>query len=180
MLRTPDYHSVPAAEIRILLLGPGERFPQEHAKRRAIRQALIDKGFAGARLGEEVINPDTQLPLHMELARLVLRGDFDLILVLDAGPAPLVELTTLSTTRSALGITEVWWKREFRSEGRSTPAEVVAVFHNHPYSADEFNVCDLTAEFIQAAWRLRYHRAMALSEQQGTSSGELEGHDVEP
>ena len=144
-------------ELRIVLLGPGNAQPVDYQKRSSILEELKADGFARAKLGEETIGT-TPYPLHMALLSHL--PDIDLILVLNTGPGPLVELTALSLAPRARDITYVWWKRQHASRRRSTPSDVVRMFLNYPFSVDEFQSCDLNSAFIDVAERTCLNRAM--------------------
>lgn len=108
---------------------------------------LRRSGYSSALLGEEFLgNPEDAL--HVALRKAL--PEADLLLVLNTGPAPLVELTTISFNQEALRKTRVWSKREYTEGSRSTPGDVVKMFHYRPFTEEEFNVCTLTGEMIEA------------------------------
>lgn len=154
-----QFPSLPRDQLRILLLGPGESQPRDLAKRQRILETLHQNGFDSAQLGEEKIGRDTPIPLQMAILAAV--KDTDLILVLETGPAPLAELTALSLNFKAREITQVWWKREHAAEQRSTPSDVVLTFTNYRFSQTEFENCDLTVDFVDAAKRTCLKKAIS-------------------
>lgn len=128
-------------------------------KRRQIACRLRELGYTLAMLGEDLLR-DVEAPLHLAL-ELELQ-DIDLLLVLNAGPAPLAELTTISRHHRARQITRVWSKREYYTEGsRSTPGDVVGMFDNSLFSPEEFEICDLVGEFVAAAERFCFNKAQS-------------------
>lgn len=145
------------SELRIVLLGPGEAQVAQHRKRIDIRDRLLAEGYDRAVLGEQVIGPETVLPLSIELESN-LESD-DLILVLNAGPAPLVELTTIWQNQTLRENTEVWCPREYWTVRRSTPGDVLEMFDYRLYGDAEFQTCDLTEQFVHSAHRTCFARA---------------------
>ena len=138
------------------MLGPGEAQCQDLDKRRQIASSLRDRGYSRAMLGEEFLgNPDA--PLHMAL--LYGLPQIDLLLVLNTGPAPLVELTTINHDYRARQITKVWWKREYVTGSRSTPSDVVTMFDNWLFSEEEFESCELVESVLETAERFCVDKA---------------------
>ena len=119
-------------------------------KRHQIACRLREKGYVLAMLGEDVLQ-EPEAPLHLALRSKL--PFIDLLLVLNTGPAPLAELTTISTDLRGREITRVWWKREFTEGRRSTPGDVVRMFDNWPFSEEEFESCELVESFVEAAER---------------------------
>lgn len=142
--------------LRIVLLGPGEAQPSDMKKRRQIACRLRELGYTLTMLGEDFLR-DVGAPLHLAL-ELALQ-DIDLLLVLNAGPAPLAELTTIYRYHRARQITRVWSKREYAEGSRSTPGDVVGMFDNWLFSQEEFESCDLVGEFVKAAERSCFNKA---------------------
>lgn len=144
--------------LKIVLLGPGEAQPKDMKKRRQIACRLRELGYTLATMGEDLLR-DVEAPLHLAL-ELELQ-DIDLLLVLNAGPAPLAELTAISRHHRARQITRVWSKREYTEGSRSTPGDVVRMFDNLLFSSEEFESCDLVGEFVEAAERFCFNKAQA-------------------
>lgn len=144
--------------LRIVLLGPGEAQPNDMKKRRQIACRLRELGYTLATMGEDLLR-DVEAPLHLAL-ELELQ-DIDLLLVLNAGPAPLAELTAISRHHRARQITRVWSKREYTEGSRSTPGDVVRMFDNLLFSSEEFESCDLVGEFVEAAERFCFNKAQS-------------------
>ena len=119
-------------------------------KRRQIVAGLRAHGYSSTALGEELLQ-EPEAPLH--LALLYELPNIDLLLVLNSGPAPLVELTAISTNNRARQITRVWSKREYTGNPRSTPGDVLAMFDNWHFSEEEFTSCELVASVIDTAER---------------------------
>lgn len=142
--------------LRIVVLGPGEAQPQDLSKRRQITSRLLDIGYSCAKLGEDVLG-ESQAPLHIAL--LSEMQFIDLLLVLNTGPAPLVELTTISRDYSSRQKTRVWWKREYAGGGRSTPGDVVGMFDNWPFNEEEFDSCELVESVLATAERFCMSKA---------------------
>lgn len=140
--------SVPRRDsLRVVVLGPGDRQPRDLDKRRQVVSRLRSNGYLGTLLGEDFLgNPENAL--HMALRAAL--PDADLLLVLNTGPAPLVELTTISFNEEALHKTRVWSRREYTEGPRSTPSDVVKMFHHRPFTEEEFNTCTLTGEMVEA------------------------------
>lgn len=149
---------LPRESLNILLLGPGENQPEDFKKRKQILDELVSLGYSKAKLGEDVIPKDSEIPYTDALLSLV--PDFDLILVLDSGPAPLVELATLAHIAKALQITKVWWKREYATGGRTSATDVVKRYDNWPYNPEEFQTCELLASFKESAERNCFNKAL--------------------
>ena len=140
---SPHRHS-----LRVVVLGPGERQQRDLEKRRQIVSRLHSHGYLRARLGEQFLGDPTD-SLHFALRAAL--PNADLLLVLNTGPAPLVELTTISFNEEAVRKTRVWSRREYTEGPRSTPSDVLKIFHNRPFSEEEFNACVLTGEMVEAA-----------------------------
>ncbi len=132
--------------LRVVVLGPGEAQPQDLSKRRQIASSLRDRGYSLAILGEELLG-EPEAPLHLALRSEL--PDIDLLLVLNTGPAPLAELTTISLDHRARQIPRVWWKREHAAGPRSTPGDVVRMFDNWPFSEEEFESCELVESVLE-------------------------------
>lgn len=147
--------TLPREQLKILILGPGEDQPTEYTKRIAIRNQLRACGYTKVKLGEEILNTNSPLPM----ALLAAVQDIDLILVLESGPAPLAEISILFPDYAARDITRVWCPRRFFSTRRTMPIDIVRAFEYKLYSESEFTNCDLTAEFIQAAERFCFKKA---------------------
>ena len=126
-------------------MGPGEAQPRDFTKRRQIISSLRDYGYSLAMLGEELIG-DATGPLHLTLRAELL--NIDLLIVLNSGAAPLVELATISPDYRARQITRVWSKREYSEGRRSTPGDVVGMFLNWQFSEDEFESCELVQSVV--------------------------------
>jgi len=142
--------------LKVVVLGPGEAQPCDLNKRRQIISRLRDHGYTQAISGEKLLGTP-EAPLHLALQSAL--DDIDLLLVLNTGVAPLVELTTISTDYRARQITKVWSKREYVETGRSTPADVLSMFDNWPFSPDEFESCELVESIIETAERFCMSRA---------------------
>lgn len=144
--------------LKIVVLGPGEAQPCDWEKRQQIVSSLIDRGYALAKSGEDVLcSPD--MPLHLALRNAL--SDIDLVLVLNTGAAPLAELTSISFDARAREITRVWSKREFVGGRRSTPGDVLAMFDNYPFSVEEFDSCELVESFVETAERFCLSKAQS-------------------
>ena len=142
--------------LKIVVLGPGQRHPPGMLKRKQIKSRLREHGYSLTILGEELLgNPDA--PLHLAL-QLEL-SNIDLLLVLNSGVAPIVELTAISFDHRARQITKVWSKREYVEDGRTTPGDVVAMFDNWPFSEEEFDSCELVESVIATAERFCMNKA---------------------
>ena len=150
--------------LRIVVLGPGETQPLDLKKRRQIMSSLHDRGYLLAMLGEELLK-DAELPLHLALKLELSR--VDLLLVLNTGAAPLVELTAISSDHKARQITKVWTKREYTEGRRSTPGDVVAMFDYWPFSEEEFKSCELVASVVETAERFCISKAQLEGRLQG-------------
>ena len=136
--------------LRIVVLGPGHAQPNDYSKRKQITCRLRGHGYSLAKLGEEFLG-EPNLPMH--LALLSGLPEIDLLVVLNSGVAPLVELTAISTDHRAIPITRVWSKREYAQERRSTPRDVMEMFDNWLFSEEEFESCELVASVIETADR---------------------------
>lgn len=142
--------------LRVVVLGPGQSQPRDLSKREQIASSLREHGYSLAVLGEEILG-DPDLPLHIALQR-VLPG-IDLLLVLNTGAAPLVELTAISSDYRAREITRVWSKREYTEGRRSTPGDVVKMFDNQPFNQEEFDTCELVESVVATAERFCLNKA---------------------
>ncbi len=142
--------------LRIIVLGPGKAQPHDLSKRRQIVSQLHDRGYSLAKLGEDVLEY-SDVPLH--LALLAELRKIDLLLVLNSGVAPLVELTTISSDYRARQITRVWSKREYTEGPRTTPGDVLAMFDNWPFSEEEFESCELVESVVATADRFCMSKA---------------------
>jgi len=152
-----QFESLQRQDLRIMLLGPGEVQRAHYEKRLSIKERLRDRGYLRADTGEQILGPSPELPLHLALARAL--RNVDLILVLETGPAPLVELTQLSNSYRARQITRVWCLREHVAGRRSAPSDVVKMFDHWLFNQDEFDSCELTDEFLLAADRFCLNKA---------------------
>ena len=146
--------------LRVVVLGPGEAQPCDLKKRQQIACRLRDRGFSLAMLGEDLLGKPT-MPMHLALQSEL--PEIDLLLVLNTGVAPLVELTTISFDYRARQITRVWSKREYTEGYRSTPSDVVAMFDNWPFSEEEFESCELVESVVATADRF----CMSKAQQEG-------------
>ena len=144
--------------LRVVVLGPGEAQPEDLEKRRQIASRLVGLGYSKTKLGEDFLSA-AEMPLH--LALLSSLPHIDLLLVLNTGAAPLVELTSISSDFRARQITRVWSKREYNEGRRSTPGDVLAMFDNLPFSKDEFESCELVASFVETADRFCLNKAQS-------------------
>ena len=116
-------------QLRVVLLGPGEGDPGgfDHLrKRREIRDRLLESGYSSTVLGEDVLGSDASLPLPLALLDGI--DPDDLVLVLNTGPAPLVEITAILPNLSLRNSTIVFCPREYLSR-RTAPGDVVKAFH---------------------------------------------------
>lgn len=141
-----------------MVLGPGEAQPDDLEKRRQIACSLVDRGYSLAQLGEELLE-EPAIPLHLALRAEL--PNIDLLLVLNTGVAPLVELTSISSDFRARQITRVWSMRKHAEGRRSTPGDVVAMFDYLPFSQEEFDSCELVASFVETAERFCLNRAQS-------------------
>jgi len=142
--------------LRVVVLGPGEAQQGDLNKRKQIASRLCHLGYVRAKLGEDFLgNPDE--PLHLALRSAV--PEIDLILVLNTGAAPLVELTTLSSDLMARQKTKVWSKREYTEGRRSTPGDVVKMFDYQPFNQEEFDTCELVESVVATAERFCMDKA---------------------
>lgn len=155
--------------LRVVVLGPGEAQPRDLRKRQQIAFRLRDVGYSLAVLGEELLG-DAEAPLHLALQSEL--RNIDLLLVLNTGAAPLVELTTISFDYRARQITRVWSKRGYTEGRRSTPGDVVAMFDNWPFSEEEFESCELVESVVATADRFCMNKAQ--------SEGRLTGLGLPP
>lgn len=142
----------------MVLLGPGTTQERDYSKRCQIRDLLQQKGYNHAVLGEEALGPAPDLPLNLALFTIV--PQTDLILVLETGPAPLTEITTLMSIPRAREITRVWCLRDHIGQRRSTPADVVKSFETYLFIAEEFATCSLSESFIETADRFCVTKGM--------------------
>lgn len=142
--------------LRVVVLGPGEAQSRDLTKRRQITDRLRDDGYSLAMLGEDLLQ-EPEAPLHIALLSAL--PNIDLLLVLNTGPAPLVELTTISSDYRARQITRVWSKREYKVERRSTPSDVITMFDNWPFSDEEFESCELVESIVATAERFCVNKA---------------------
>ena len=142
--------------LRIVVLGPGKAQPKDYNKREQIISRLKDEGYTQAKSGEKLLGIP-EIPLHLALHSAL--DQIDLLLVLNTGVAPLVELTTISTDYRARQITKVWSKREHVGSRRSTPADVLSMFDNWPFSPGEFESCELVESIVATAERFCVSRA---------------------
>ncbi len=147
-------------QLRVILLGPGEGEPGDFdhlRKRREIRGRLLDMGYSNTVLGEDILGDASSFPLHMALLDAI--NPDDLILVLEAGAAPLVELAVISPNLSLRDSTIVFCRREHVTGRRTTPGDLIRTFHYVAFSDDELTSCELTEEFVTAANRTSLDRA---------------------
>ena len=107
-------------------------------------------------LGEDFLR-DIDAPSHMALRSEL--DNIDLLLVLNSGVAPIVELTAISFDYRARNITKVWSKREYAQARRSTPRDVLSVFDHWPFSQEEFDTCELVESFVATAERFCMSKA---------------------
>ena len=142
--------------LRVVVLGPGQAQPRDLNKRRQIVSRLRDHGYSHARLGEEFLG-DPDEPLHLALRSKL--PEIDLLLVLNTGVAPLVELTAISMDYKATEITRVWSKREYTEGPRSTPSDVLDMFDNWPFNEEEFDTCELVESVVATAERFCMDKA---------------------
>ena len=153
--RNEEYEALKAG-FNIVLLGPGDDDRAVRDKRRDIRDELVALGFQSARLGEDVIGEDSPFPLHLALLPVI--DSIDLILVLDAGPSPLAELSGLSTNDRAKQITQVWCEAQFM-ERRTAPSDVVRMFSYHIYDPREIVTCTLKEAMVHQTNLIIWSRA---------------------
>ena len=142
--------------LRVVVLGPGEAQPQDLRKRRQIKCRQREHGYSLTALGEDILG-DAEAPLP--LALLAELPNIDLLLVLNTGPAPLVELTAIIRNYRARQITRVWSKREYADSRQSTPGDVLGMFDNWNFSDDEFQSCELVESMIATAERFCMSKA---------------------
>ena len=148
--------SLQRENLKIIVLGPGVAQPFDLSKRQQIADRLRERGYSLAKLGEELLE-EAEAPLHLALRSELPR--IDLLLVLNTGEAPLVELTTISTDLRARQITRVWWWREHAAGPRSTPRDVVTMFDNWPFNREEFESCELVESMLETADRFSMSKA---------------------
>ena len=117
---------------------------------------LRDCGYSLAMLGEELLG-EPEAPLHLALQSEL--SEIDLLLVLNTGVVPLVELTAISSEYRARQITRVWSKREYTEGPRTTPSDVVKMFDNQPFNEDEFDTCELVESVVATAERFCLDKA---------------------
>ena len=142
--------------LKVVVLGPGEAQPHDLNKRKQIARRLRSYGYSRTVLGEDLLGEAT-MPLHLALQSEL--PAIDLLLVLNTGVAPIVELASISSDYRARQITKVWSKREFTEGRRTTPSDVVEMFDNWPFSAEEFYSCELVESFIATAERFCMSKA---------------------
>ena len=142
--------------MRIVILGPGETQPPDLRKREQIMSRLRERGYSLAILGEELLE-DADAPLHLALRSEL--PNIDLLLVLNTGVAPIVELTAISFDHRARQVTKVWSKREYVEGRRTTPGDLVAMFENWPFNEEEFDSCELVEWIIATAERFCLSKA---------------------
>ena len=142
--------------IRIVVLGPGEAQPPDLRKREQIKSRLHERGYSLTILGEELLQ-DADAPLPLALRSEL--PNIDLLLVLNTGVAPIVELTAISSDFRARQITKVWSKREYVEGRRTTPGDVVAMFENWQFNDEEFDSCELVEWVIATAERFCLDKA---------------------
>lgn len=141
-------------QLRIILLGPGEGEPGgfDHLrKRREIRGRLLERGYSSTLLGEDILGVDEPLPLPLALVDALYPDD--LILVLETGVAPLVEIAFIFSNLALRDSTIVFCRREHVTGRRTTPGDLIKAFHYTTFSDDELTSCELTEEFVVAADR---------------------------
>ena len=155
--------------LRIIVLGPGDAQPPDLCKRRQVKSRLRERGYSLTILGEELLQ-DADAPLHIALRAEL--HNIDLLLVLNTGVAPIVELTAISFDHRARQITKVWSKEEYAEGGRTTPGDVVAMFDNWLFSAEEFDSCELVESVIEATERFCMNKAQ--------QEGRLTGFELPP
>ena len=142
--------------LKIIVLGPGEAQPSDLSKRHQIAERLRERGYLQTMLGEELLG-GAEAPYHLALRSEL--PQIDLLLVLNTGEAPLVELTTISTDLRARHITRVWWWRRHAEGSRSTPRDVVTMFDNWPFNREEFESCELVESMLETADRFSLSKA---------------------
>ena len=142
--------------LKIVVLGPGKAQPPDLLKRRQIKSRLREHGYSLTILGEELLG-DPDAPLHLVL-QLEL-SNIDLLLVLNTGVAPILELTVISHDLRARHKTRVWTKREYTRGRRTLPRDVLAMFENWPFSEEEFESCELVESVIETAERFCMNKA---------------------
>lgn len=148
---------LPKSQMSIVLLGPGEAHPKDLCKRRQILNELQQCGYTQTKLGEDFARDESEMPWPVVLRALV--SNLDLILVLESGVAAVTELAILWPDPRAREITRVWCKREYATPERTTPRQIIDMFHHWFFSQEEFDACDLIADFVQAAERTCFNKA---------------------
>ena len=93
------------------------------------------------------------------MALLQAMPPLDLVMVLDSGAAPLVELSTISQVIQFRQKTWVWCRRDLMGERRSIVRDMVTSFNWAPYTQQEFTDCTLTQEFVDCANRSSFDKA---------------------
>jgi hypothetical protein len=151
---------LPRNQVSILLLGPGQAQPKDLLKRTQILNELKQRGYTQTNMGEDFAEAGSGATWPLMLKTLV--RDLDLILVLNSGVAPLVELTILWPDIRAREVTRVWCKLEHYTARSTTPKAIIDSFDCRFYNQNEFDTCDLTAEFVQAAERVCLNKAQRL------------------
>lgn len=142
--------------LRVVVLGPGEDQPRALDKRKQIASRLQSRGYSGAILGEDLLGePDLPLPLALKSELPAI----DLLLVLNAGVAPIVELMAISSDLSSREKTRVWSKRGYAEGRRTTPGDVVAMFDYWPFSEEEFESCELVESILETTDRFCMSKA---------------------
>ena len=157
LLKAEQYSNLLQREtLRIVILGPGEDCSHDLNKRRQIAFRLRDRGYSWTMLGEEFLgDPDMPLPWALQSGL----PEVDLILVLNTGVAPIVELLAISRDYRGRQITRVWSKREYDQARRSTPGDVLKVFDCSLFSPEEFETCELVESFVATAERFCMSKA---------------------
>ena len=143
-------------DLRVVVLGPGQSQPRDLRKREQIASSLHERGYSLAVLGEEILG-EPEAPLHIALQRVL--PEIDLLLVLNTGAAPLVELTAISSEYRARQITRVWSRREYTEGPRTTPSDVVKMFDNQPFNEEEFDTCELVESVVATVDRFCMDKA---------------------
>ena len=148
---------LPKNKMNIILLGPGEDQPKDLDKRKRILNELQQRGYTQTKLGEDFVVDSSEMPWPIALRALV--PQLDLILVLDSGVAAVTELAILWPDLRAREITRVWCKREYDTPERTTPRQIIDLFHHWFFSEEEFDACELIVDFLQAADRACFNKA---------------------
>ena len=144
-------------QLRIVLLGPGESQPEDYNKRVQIRDNLREQGYLSSSLGEEEIGVNPLLPLPLALVDAI--PNLDLVMVLDSGPAPLVELSFIAQRLEFRNKTHVWCSRDLLGDRRNTVGDLIKMFPWSAYDQQEFRDCSLTQEFVDCAKRFFVNKA---------------------